>query len=65
MHHLASAMKIKEGELLLHLQMWLSYKAKYVFPEKSWTKNRRTKEGKNATSSTVIDINRTKKGTML
>jgi hypothetical protein len=24
-------MKGKEGELLLHIQMWLSYKAKFVF----------------------------------
>jgi hypothetical protein len=45
--------------------MWLSYGAKYVFLEKSWTKNRRTKEGKDATSSIGIAINRTKKGTML
>jgi hypothetical protein len=58
-------MKRKEGELLLHLQMWLSYEAKYMFLEKSWTKNRRTKEGKTATSSTVIVINKTKRGTRL
>jgi hypothetical protein len=33
-------MKRKEGELLLHTQMWFSYEAKFVFFEKLWTKNR-------------------------
>jgi hypothetical protein len=64
MHHFALSMKRKEGELTLHLQMRLSYKAKYMFFEKLWTKNR-TMEGKNATSSIITIINRTKKGTML
>jgi hypothetical protein len=65
MHHLALTVKRKEGESLLGLQMWLGYNAKYVFLEKSWTKNRRTKKGKNATCSVVIVTNRTKKGLML
>jgi hypothetical protein len=39
-HHVASSMKRKEGEWFPHLQMWLSYEAKFGIVERSWIKSR-------------------------
>ena len=39
-HHVASTMKRKEGEWFPHLQMWLSYEAKFGILEILWIKSR-------------------------
>jgi hypothetical protein len=59
MHHFASSIKREEGKLLLHPQMWLSYKAKYVFAEKLWTK---AGQRKNVISSIVVILKQDKEG---
>jgi hypothetical protein len=72
MHHFASSIKREEGKLLLHPQMRLSCKAKYMFAEKLWTKagqrekyyifnscypQARQRRGNSFTSATIFFMN--------